>query len=52
MRRSVPRDQYVMVLYRARDSNLASLKIDGMKTRNDGPGYTTRATSHRPTTCS
>ena len=27
-------------------------RVDGMKTRNDGPGYTTRATSHRPTTCS
>ena len=27
-------------------------RVDGMKTRNDGPGYTTRATAHRPTTCS
>ena len=26
-------------------------RVDGMKTRNDGPGYTTRATANRPTTC-
>ena len=27
-------------------------RVDGMKTRNDGPGYTTRATACPPTTCS
>ena len=26
-------------------------RVDGMKTRNDGPGYTTRATAWPPTTC-
>ena len=25
-------------------------RVDGMKTRNDGPGYTTRATAYPPTT--
>ena len=25
-------------------------RVDGMKTRNDGPGYTTRATTCPPTT--
>ena len=26
-------------------------RVDGMKTRNDGPGYTTRATDNREITC-